>query len=133
MASNESTASQNHHGITALIELYKENTAHGRHTESQRQLVTTILVTFVGAILGLLGTRSFDIYLLPLAVFIIPVGVFGKAIVAKLKERFEYHMAMAKAFRTEIETQCPSARISERRQEAKERHKKEFTDCELLA
>src|SRR5581483_168764 len=110
-------------GTALLMELYKENTAHGRHTETQRQLVTTFLVTFVGGILALLGTRSFDVYLLPLALFIIPVGSFGKSMIEKLKERFEYHMAMARAFRTEIEVQCPSARIAERRSEAKSKHK----------
>jgi hypothetical protein len=45
--------------ITVLLEMYKENTNHGRHLETQRQLVTGFVLTIAAAALGALATLHF--------------------------------------------------------------------------
>jgi Na+/melibiose symporter-like transporter len=45
--------------ITLLLEMYKENTNHGRHLESQRQLVAGFILTIAAATLGALSNLKF--------------------------------------------------------------------------
>src|SRR6202795_2952015 len=46
--------------VTALLDLYKENTAHGRHLETQRQLVSGFVMAIGGTVVGALATLRFD-------------------------------------------------------------------------
>ena len=94
-----------------LLELYKEQTAHGRHTETQRLEVTKFILVAVAALLGVIGTMKFSIHCIPLSLAIIYLGTFGRRMTEIYVERFDGHMERARAFRIEIDKLVPQARI----------------------
>jgi TM2 domain-containing membrane protein YozV len=86
-----------------LLELYKEEQTHARHTETQRLEVTKFLLTGVGVLLGFMGALKFSIYCLPFGVDIILLGLIGVAITATYVDRFDDHRKRARALRAEID------------------------------
>lgn len=57
--------------------MYKEQCAHGRHTEGQRHLVTAMLLGASGVFMGIASTNGFTIEMLPLAVTVSIMGILG--------------------------------------------------------
>ena len=86
-----------------LLELYKEEQTHARHTETQRLEVTKFLLVGVGVLLGFMGTLKFSIYYLPFGVVIILLGWIGVAITARYVDRFDDHRQRARALRKKID------------------------------
>ena len=86
-----------------LLELFKEEQTHARHTETQRLEVTKFLLVAVGALLGLMGTLKFSIYCLPFGAVIMLLGLIGLTITSTYVDRFDDHRQRARAFRHEID------------------------------
>ena len=86
-----------------LLELYKEEQTHARHTETQRLEVTKFILVAVGVLLGFMGTLKFSIYCLPFGVDIILLGLVGIAATSTYVSRFDDHRDRARAFRSEID------------------------------
>ncbi len=64
--------------VSILLELYKENTAHGRHLETQRQLVSGFVLTVGAAVLGALASSKFDKSACrPLGAILLAFGLMG--------------------------------------------------------
>jgi len=82
-----------------LLELYKEEQTHARHTETQRLEVTKFLLVGVGVLLGFMGTLKFSIYCLPFGVVITLLGLIGVRITATYVDRFDDHRKRARALR----------------------------------
>jgi len=61
--------------LTTLVELYKEQCDHGRHTESQRQEATNLLILLTTALLALMGVLHFSKY--PSLLFSMLIILFG--------------------------------------------------------
>jgi hypothetical protein len=112
--------------ITPLLELYKENTIHGRQHETQRQLVTGAVVALAAALISAMASLRFHPATFPLGIFVAVSGVLGRRFSRKFYERFRYHMAMAYEFRAQIDLKCPDAGIGNCRQEAKKKHSGAF-------
>ena len=68
--------------------LYAENTTQGRHHETMRASVTSIVLLIAGAVLTVIGFSK-GIYFehSPVTTFLIFVGLFGALFVAKHYER----------------------------------------------
>jgi hypothetical protein len=86
-----------------MVELYKEQIAQGRHTESQRLEVTKFLAAGVAALASVMGGLKFSVYTIPISVAIIYLGFFGRRFTAIYVNRFEIHMKRARAFRKEAD------------------------------
>jgi hypothetical protein len=92
--------------LGALIEFYKEQCEHGRHTESQRQQVSTLLLSITTALIGLMGALKFSPSCLPLALSLILVGVFGWFFMGKYELKWEETKARRKFYREEIQAKA---------------------------
>jgi hypothetical protein len=91
-----------------FLELYKEQTAHGRHTEMQRQQMTQLILTISTALLGVMAALKFSIHCLPLALAMIYLGSFGRRFTLAYVERFDGHMSRARALRKAVDQQVAS-------------------------
>jgi hypothetical protein len=112
--------------ITVLMDLYKENTTHGRQHETQRQLVTAAIVALDASLLAVMSALKFHPASLPLAAVVTMTGFIGKRFSEKFFERFKYHTTMAKWFRERLNAMCPDAQIEVCRERARAEHAKEF-------
>lgn len=63
--------------MQALLDLYKEQCSHGRHTESQRHLVTAMVLTAAGALLAVVSSNGFQPWAWPLAACVALLGLLG--------------------------------------------------------
>src|SRR5690242_9098313 len=112
---------------TLLWNLYNENCVYGRHHETQRATVATMLNATAAAILGLI---TFDKEITasdaPLATFLIALGFFGAVFQAKHYERYRAHVAQAKEFRDALDAAVASGDIKKLREAANNKHKAHF-------
>lgn len=95
-----------------LLELYKEEQTHARHTETQRLEVTKFLLLIVGALVGFMGTLKFSIYCLPFGILIVSLGFIGRTVTSTYIKRFDDHRTRARAFRTRIDEMVTPAGIA---------------------
>jgi hypothetical protein len=86
-----------------LLELYKEEQTHARHTEVQRLEVTKFILVAVGVLVGFMATLKFSIYCLPFGLLTIALGFIGLKVTATYVQRFDDHRSRARAFRSEID------------------------------
>jgi fatty acid desaturase len=86
-----------------LVELYKEEQTHARHTEVQRLEVTKFILVAVGVLIGLMASLKFSIYCIPFGVLIVALGFIGNTVTSTFVKRFDDHRNRARAFRREID------------------------------
>jgi hypothetical protein len=87
-----------------LLEYYKEQLEHGRHTEVQRSTVAGIALGVSGAIIGeLLKKSTLTREELPYTVTLLFVGFFAWLLTAKLYERFRLHQEVARLARDKLD------------------------------
>lgn len=75
--------------LQVLSELYKEQCAHGRHTETQRQAVSSIFITFFGVFISVIGARNFALSTLPLALCIVALGYYAQQFLKVYEQRWD--------------------------------------------
>ena len=88
-----------------LLENQKENDAFIRHYEDVRFKITQVTVTLAGLLIGALrfGPRSLrPVANLPVALFVIILGIIGILISAKYSERADRHATIARAYRRAV-------------------------------
>jgi hypothetical protein len=106
--------------VTILLEFYKENTTHGRHLETQRQLVSGLVLAIAAAAIGALAALRFqDRACLLLGAVLLGDGFLGTAFsivqygkYAQTRERF-------RALRDQLDLLCPTAGLSSTMKKAK--------------
>jgi len=89
--------------VTAELEYYKEQLAHGRHIEVQRSTVAGLAVAISGAIVGELLKKPLTREQLPYTVTLCFVNLVALLISAKLYERFRMHNETAKLVRNKMD------------------------------
>ena len=89
--------------MTAELEYYKEQLAHGRHIEVQRSTVAGIALAISGAIVGELLKKPLTREQLPYTVTLCFLNLVALLISAKLYERFRMHNETAKLVRNRID------------------------------
>jgi hypothetical protein len=75
--------------LQALLALYGEQCAHGRHTETQRHGVSVMFLTIAGVFLSVIGSMGFSLSMSPLAVGIILLGLYAHKFVAEFEKKWE--------------------------------------------
>lgn len=109
-----------------LLKMYEEQRTQARHHESQRISVTNILITLTVASLGLIGHLRFQPEALPLAVFLVVIGVYGLITTWKLYERSRYHYARSSLYRDKVDEFSPRLEVLPIKQKAVEIHALRF-------
>lgn len=109
--------------LELLVRMYEEQRTHARHHEEQRSAVTNFLITITVAILALVGHLQSEVTAMPLAVFLVFVGVYGGLVSLKLYERNRFHARRASGYRDELDRLCPDARIVEIKHAAAAKHR----------
>lgn len=85
----------------AVLAFWKEHREQLRQSETQRSTLTNFLLVIAAGLSALIVQQKFSGYVIPLAVFIIAIGVYGALTVAKYYERSAYHLEQARAL-TEV-------------------------------
>ena len=106
-----------------LWSMYQEHCVQGRHHETQRSTVTSILLSISAAILALVSldkeiTRA-DI---PMGLLLIVIGLFGALFCAKHYERFRIHMKRARNYRDALDANISEIDIKKLKKIADETH-----------
>jgi len=96
--------------VTALLEMYKENTAHGRHLETQRQLVSGFVLALAGAVLAALATLKFEVgACVALGLVLIGAGLMGTAFSLVQYGKYTESRRRWRGARERLEQLLPSA------------------------
>jgi len=112
--------------LEVLAQVREEYVAQARHHELQRATVANLLVGMAGAILAVLGHLRFDASALPLAVFLMLIGVYGVLISAKLYERLRRALTHAKLFHAKLDEMCGGVELLQIKRAAMKEH-----DCDF--
>ena len=115
-----------------LLKFCEEDWAQARQSEDQRAIVTNIILIITSAVLGLLSQRELVLEMLPLAVFLIVLGIYGGFTSQKYYERHQFHIERARAWRKRLEELTPKSQINKLREEANAKHSKKFRRLEKL-
>lgn len=87
----------------ALLEFYKEQCAHGRHTETQRHGVATMFLGAAGILLSVIGALRFSLYSIPLALCVVWLGLFGNRFIFRYGVKWDELSERRNHYRKEIQ------------------------------
>lgn len=90
-----------------LWNMYSEHTSQGRHHETQRTAVSTVVLALAGAVAAVIAQGHFR-RTWPLAAFLISLGLVGALFSQKQAERTRMHITIAGAFRYQLEQSLTS-------------------------
>jgi hypothetical protein len=90
--------------VQALLELYKEQCTHGRHTESQRHLVTAMFLTASGALLTIVSYNKFETWVWPLAGSVCVLGLIGMGFAHVFEIKWEESGLRRNHYRKQVES-----------------------------
>jgi hypothetical protein len=85
-----------------LWNMYNEHTSQGRHHETQRTAVSTVVLALAGAVVAVIAQGHFR-HTWSLAAFLILLGLVGALFSLKQAERTRMHITIAGAFRQQLE------------------------------
>jgi hypothetical protein len=98
--------------VTVLLELYKENTAHGRHLETQRQLVSGLVLAIGGTVVGALASLKFDRGACwGLGCVLIAFGLLGTVFSIVQYGKWTESRQRWRVFRRRLDQLCPRAQL----------------------
>jgi hypothetical protein len=112
--------------VAVLLDFYKENTAHGRHLETQRQLVSGFVMTLGGVALGALASLKFDPGACVVVGFVLVCfGLLGTVFSIVQYGKWTVTRARWRAIRHQINILCKSAEVQKQIDDARRTLKKE--------
>jgi hypothetical protein len=91
------------HEFSALLEIYKEHCAHGRHLETQRSAVASMFLAASGVLLSVAGALDFKLASLPLAVCVIGMAYFAKQFISVYAEKWDETCERRRYYREQME------------------------------
>jgi hypothetical protein len=117
--------------VSDLWRYYDEHAAEARQHETLRATVTSILVGFAAALVGLASTGGLEPSDIPAGVLVIAIGVLGALLSLKHYERNRLHVRIMGRVREEItelrkDPQRAALSTSELRFEAENEHQARF-------
>ncbi len=113
MAPSAATYAEAARAFTVLLEIFKENTTHGRHVQTQRQLVTAFILAIAGAILGALGTLHFPVAACKgLGIVLFVFGLIGALFCFVQHGKYVQNRARWQATRDRLEALCPLTHLN---------------------
>lgn len=108
--------------------MYQEHCTQGRHHESQRSTVTSILLSVSAGGLALVSLdKQVTTGDIPIGLLLIGIGIFGAVFSAKLYERFRMHMKRARQYRDALEATIPDSDLKKLKRKADARHREDET------
>jgi len=90
-----------------LLEYWKEQRAHARHTESQRAILTNLILLIAAAGLGFIAQQRLRETSLVVSLVLILLGEFGIMATWKYYERYNIHIEQAIEFSKQITLLIP--------------------------
>lgn len=75
--------------LQVITELYKEQCAHGRHTETQRHAASAMFLAFAGALMAVIGAMKFAWQAAPLAVCLIFLGSYARRFIGVYERKWD--------------------------------------------
>ncbi|MGA9348400.1 MAG: hypothetical protein WBW48_06285 [Anaerolineae bacterium] len=112
--------------VEVLIKFCEEEWAQRRQSENQRATITNFVLTIASAVLVIIVQKGLNADSLPLAILLIPLGLYGALTSAKLYERGEFHINITKFWRKQIAELCPDVQLLQLREMAKSDHAAKF-------
>jgi hypothetical protein len=91
-----------------------------------------IILVITSAVLGLFSQRGLVLEMLPLAIFLIVLGIYGAITSQKYYERHQFHIERTRAWRKRLEELTPKSQINKLREEANAKHSKKFKQLEKI-
>lgn len=83
--------------------MFQEHLIQGRHHESQRTNLGSLLVAVSAGILAFVANKDVTLDKMPLIIFLIFIGIFGALFAAKLTERARFHLDIAAKYRERLD------------------------------
>ncbi|MEU6319040.1 hypothetical protein [Streptomyces sp. NPDC047009] len=86
----------------AIRAYWKEHREQLRQCETQRSILTNLLLVITAALSALIVQQKFTLYVIPLCLFVSLAGVYGAVAVSKYYERASYHLSQARALTRDL-------------------------------
>ncbi|MET7784701.1 hypothetical protein ABZU94_19230 [Streptomyces mirabilis] len=86
----------------AIRAYWKEHREQLRQCETQRSVLTNLLLVVTAALSALIVQQKFTLYVIPLCLFVVLTGVYGAVTVSKYFERASYHLSQARALTRDL-------------------------------
>jgi hypothetical protein len=109
-----------------LLRVMEENWIHARQAEEKRFITANIIILAAVALQIVLVISGFTRKVLPLALSLAFLAIYGIATTSKLYERSQYHILRARKLRKRLDELCPDAQIQNLLSAAEEEHKKRY-------
>ena len=110
-----------------LWRMVNEHMTQARHQEILRTSMTTLLVTISGAIVGvIIFDKELNRTDLAPAILLIFLRIFGVLFSAKHYERFNFHIARVRLYRSALEKALDEKLFTQLRRDADAQHKGKF-------
>lgn len=113
--------------VDVLLKFCEEQYTWCRHTESQRSTMTNFIITITAALVALIGYVGFDIRIIPGAIFLLALGIYGTIMTLKYHERFRLHLRLAGEWANKIDEICPNANLNLLAKKAFQEHRKKYS------
>jgi hypothetical protein len=117
--------------IDVLLKMCDEQWTQCRQLETQRSLVTNFVITIAAASLAFIGSKGFIPASLPLAGFLIFLGLYGAVTSEKLYERWQFTRHRSRYWRKRIDELKPEAQLLKLQDEADKEYKHKFQKIRL--
>ena len=89
--------------VEYLIRFYEEHATQARQHETLRSNMSNLMMVISGAIIAVISAAKFDLYTLPLSMFLIFFGYYGRNFSRKHYGKNRFHNAVMFEIRKEIE------------------------------
>jgi len=96
-----------------LISQYEEHCEHGRHCETERSALTTLVLATQAAVFTYLGTKEFSCKSKIVEWLIPALSLYGCVATWQLYLRIQRHRKFIGGFRRELERRLPGARVQD--------------------
>lgn len=106
-----------------LLKFWEEQWTQARQCETQRSTMANFIISIYAAGIGIIVVADFAYKALPVAIFLLVMGVFGNLFSAKLFERWRLHQERAIKWSERIDEIEPKAKLIDLFWEAQEKHK----------
>lgn len=104
----------------------EENWLHARQAEEKRALTATINLVLASALQAIFVFAGWNIKTLPLAIWIVFLGVYGVLTTLKLYERSQFHILRARKLRARLDELWPDAQVERLQQLVESEHKRRY-------
>ncbi len=109
-----------------LLRLYEESWSLIRHYEEQRATVTNFVIVVASVAVGFVVQQKLNVYMLPIAILVIILGVYGAVAGSKLFERTQACVGFANAYFSRLNELYPDIGLDQLHKKARAEHKIKF-------